>query len=341
MKINSINYNMNAVIGAGTAQNNKPAGAGNALASALGTGRFDKLDLSEFGQKYLAAGGTGNAQMERMMQDAELMSKYYTYRHAQEAYWEMQSMIKDEISRSKNDMEGVEDFLEELKYYQELLDKNGDTIYIDVDKYEWLSKYAGKSVQDSYISRDELISVMARAQMDTYDKYIGRYGTDVDFDDYCKSLGDAEYAEEMKRIHTEMELSGDSKDEVLKRTVGSWSDILGRKFTSLLSTFRHITGMDAPDQDSVKKMFSREGCSVYDFLAKTRERIDMLSKFSKDLRKTMDDYTKKMNISDAVMKELFPDTNMSVYMREQEAESELLEQLVGSDEETAAENGLV
>ncbi|MCH5193015.1 MAG: hypothetical protein J1F11_03570 [Oscillospiraceae bacterium] len=341
MTINGANFNTvnaNAVMGAGAAQNNKSAG--NVLASVLGTGRCDKLDLSRFGQKYIAADEAERSYMEKMIRDANEWSGCSNYEIAEESYWKMKEMIKDEINRSESDIKGVEKYEKERKYYQDILDKScGDKIYVGEDKYGWIAAAGIKIREGGYVSRSEMTEAMSRAESRAYDKYIGRYTEDVDLEDYKKSLPEEEYEEEIQRLSAEM---GVSPEELQGSDLGNWSNILNRKFEKYAGAFESVTNESVHHRSSDGKdsLFSREGLTLDNFIEKTEERISDLRDTEKSLKKSMDKYIAGLKPQDMDKSRNKFDIRLELLLHKTSLESEMLDQFAKNAESDAADEAL-
>ncbi|MCH5348174.1 MAG: hypothetical protein J1E40_02530 [Oscillospiraceae bacterium] len=329
MTINGANFNANslkAAMGTGAAQNNKTAG-NNAPAPLSGIRRYDKLDLSRFGQRYLEASEAEKAQVEQMIREASEMAGYSNFEKASASYWEMKKMIRDEVNRSEAGIKGVEKYQNERKYYQDILDRTyGDKIYIARDRYGWIAA-AGKNLNKGYISRSDLMEAMSKAESRTYDKYIGRYTGEVEYEDYIASISEDEYAEGTADIG---EILGVSSDELQSRSqegeaLGNWGDILSRKFNKYAKMFSSITNENVPYSGENNSLFSREGLTLDNFIEKTNERIDRLHDTEKALQKAMQKYIRGLKPQDLVPSDnSFLDIKLELFFRELESESEML-----------------
>lgn len=345
MTINGAGFNpmsANAAIGAGAAVRNSKT-AGNALSSALGTARSDKLDLSRFGQKFLEASDADKAQVLQMIRDANEMYGYSKFEKASESYWELRKMINDEIEHSENDIKGVEKYQKELKYYKDILAKtNGDKIYIPSDKYGWISSSMGSKFHNgSYISRSELEEAISKAEARTYDKYIGRYTDDVDPEDYNKRVleeGESGSEEDTQNLAEELGILPEDLEfaDPENKYLGNWGNILSRKFEKYANIFSSVTGEKVLHQGDGESnpMFSREGLTLDNFIEKTNERIDMLEDCEKELKKSMEKYIAGLKPEDLEQSsENFLDIKLELFFRKQEALSEILDDFDKNNEQ--------
>ena len=344
MTINGAGFNpmgANAAIGAGAVRNSKTAG--NALSSALGTARSDKLDLSRFGQKFLEASDADKAQVLQMIRDANEMYGYSKFEKAEESYWTLRKMINDEIEHSENDIKGVEKYQKELKYYKDILAKtNGDKIYIPSDKYGWISSSMGSKFHNgSYISRSELEEAISKAEARTYDKYIGRYTDDVDPEDYSKRVleeGEGESSEDTQNLAEELGISPEDLEfaDPENKYLGNWGNILSRKFEKYANIFSSVTGEKVLHQGDGESnpMFSREGLTLDNFIEKTNERIGMLEDCAKELKTSMDKYIASLKPEDLEQSsDNFLDIKLELFFRKQESLSEILDDFDKSNEQ--------
>lgn len=334
MTVNGANFNANnlsSVMGTGTAQNNKMVG-GNTPGSMSGIRRADKLDLSRFGQRYLEASNAEKAQIEQMIRGAIEMDGYSNFEKASESYWTMKQMIRDEVNRSESDIKGVKKYQKERKYYQDILDKTyGDKIHIASDKYGWISAANKQLSKGSYISRSDLMEAMAEAESRAYDKYIGRYTSEVVYEDYLKSLLEDRQGEYEEKTEDISSMLGISPEEVYGQyqngEMGNWGNILSRKFNKYANIFASVTNENVAYMGSGENnpLFSREGLTLDNFIEKTTERIGRLHDTEKDLQKAMEKYVRSLKPQDLVPSDSFLDIKLELFFSKQESYAEMLE----------------